>query len=332
METYFFPTAQQRTQEINLQGHPGGQFLVTHDDLVKAAQRAVLPFRFQISPTPQGIQINGDEVAVMVASRIIEQIVKATAQQGMTDASMLKAAISTVVANALKLNLAFRLDGLSYPIAPKSFSQVAYMQTLLSPREQFIIGVGPTGTGKTHIAIAAALNQLAEERVKHIVITRPHVVMEGEIVTSATRQELEADSQFEIFEDILRDLIGYQRFTQLVEERKLELVPLGHMRGRTFNDTFIILDEAQNMTIRKMRMAVTRIGRASRMVVTGDPTHVDLRGDETSGLIHLLNLLQGTDIAKIHNFENSQIIRNSLVARLEELYAGQRTSSPAFAA
>ncbi len=168
--------------------------------------------------------------------------------------------------------------------------------------------------------------------MKHIVISRPHVVMEGEVVTSATRLEMEADSQFEMFEDILRDLVGYQKFTELTEEKKLELVPLGHMRGRTFNDAFIIIDEAQNMTIRKMRMAVTRIGRSSRMVVTGDPAHVDLRGDEPSGLVHLMDLLKGTDIAKVHHFENSQIIRNSIVARLEELYADRMKSSPAFAA
>ncbi len=324
--------AQQHSLDIDLHGQLGEQFLVTHDDLVKTAQKAVLPYRFNVLPTAQGVQINGDNVAVLIASRIIEQVARAVSGTDVADASFKKATISTVVANALKLDLAFRLKGLSFPVAPMSLSQVAFMQTLRSPGEQLIIGIGPTGTGKTHLAIAAALNQLAEERVKHIVITRPHVVMQGEVVTAASRQELENDSQFEFFEDILRDLIGYQKFTQLVEERKLELVPLGHIRGRTFNDTFIILDEAQNMTIRKMRMAVTRIGRASRMVVTGDPIHIDLRGDEPSGLVHLLNLLRGTNLAQIHQFENTQIIRNSLVARLEDLYAGQPDNNQAFAA
>lgn len=332
MDSFFVPTTQPRRQEIDLHGHPGEQFLVTHDEIVRAIQRVIRPFQFRVSPTAQGINIDGDDAAVIVASRILERVIQATGGRSAPDAATLDTAISTVVENALRLDLAFRLKGLSYPVAPKSFSQAAFMQTLLTPAEQLVLGVGPTGTGKTHIAIAAALNQLAEERVKHIVISRPHVVMEGEVVTSATRLEMEADSQFEIFEDILRDLVGYQKFTELTEEKKLELVPLGHMRGRTFNDAFIIIDEAQNMTIRKMRMAVTRIGRSSRMVVTGDPAHVDLRGDEPSGLVHLLDLLKGTDIAKVHLFENSQIIRNNIVARLEELYADRLETSPAFAA
>lgn len=332
MDSHSAPTAQQRSQQIALPGQPGEQFLAAHDGLLRSVKRAVLPYRFDIAPTVKGIRIDGDDAAVMLASRIIEQVGNAAARKDVADASFLNSTISAVIANALKFDLAFRLTGLSYPIAPKSLNQFAYMQTLLSPSEQLVIGVGPTGTGKTHLAIAAALNQLAEERIKQIVVTRPHVVMEGEIVTSATRQELEADCQFEIFEDILRDLIGHHRFTALVEERKLVLVPLGQMRGRSFNNAFIILDEAQNMTVRKMRMAVTRIGRASRMVVTGDPTHIDLRGDETSGLVHLLSLLQGTDIAKVHHFENSQIVRNRIVARLEELYAGQQQTDQAFAA
>lgn len=338
MEQYTASETQQSKADIGLAGQPGEQFLAANDTLVKTAQQAVHPFSFRLSPTAQGIQVNGDEPAVMIASRIIEQIVQATGGNKIADASMLDTTVSAVMSNALKLDLAFRLPGLSHPVVPKSLSQLAFMQMLLSPGQQLILGVGPTGTGKTHLAIAAALNHLAEERVKHIVITKPHVMMEGEVVTATTRQELENDSQFDFFEDILRDLIGYQPFNHLVEQRKLELLPLGHMRGRTFNNAFVIVDEAQNMTVRKMRMAVTRIGQASRMVVTGDPAHVDLQGDETSGLAHLIGLLQGTDIAKIHHFENSQIIRNSFVARLEALYAGQnenagqQENSPAFAA
>ncbi len=325
-------TAQQHSLNIDLQGRPGEAFLVMHNDVVKTVKRAVLPYRFEIVVTAQGVQLNGDDVAVLVASRVLERILRKAGGPDTADVASKGALVSGVIANTLRMDLAFRLEGVSFPVTPMSFSQVAFMRALRDPSQQLIIGIGPTGTGKTHLAIAAALNQLAEEKVKHIVITRPHVVMEGEVLTPAMRQELESDSQFDFFSDILRDLIGYQRFAQLVEQRKLELVPLGHIRGRTFNDTFIILDEAQNMTVRKMRMAVTRIGRASRMVVTGDPTHVDLRGDEPSGLVHLLNLLEGTEIARIHRFESTQIIRNNLVARLEELYSGQQDSSQAFAA
>lgn len=321
-----------RSQEIKLPGQFGERFLVEHEGLLNATKTAVRPFSFHISPTHEGVQISGDEVAVILVSKILERIISALPKSETADTSSLNATISSVIENTLRRELTFRLKGLPHAVQPMSFSQVAFMQTLLAKDGKLIFGIGPTGTGKTHISITAALNQLAVARVKHIVITRPHVVMEGEIVTPTTRKEMEQDDQFEFLEDILRDLIGYKEFNRLVEQRMLELTPMGHMRGRTFNDSFIIVDEAQNMTIRKMRMAVTRIGRCSRMVVTGDPTQVDLRSDEPSGLAHLLGLIQGTDIAKIHLFEKNQIIRNNLVARLEELYARQDADNSAFAA
>jgi phosphate starvation-inducible PhoH-like protein len=148
--------------------------------------------------------------------------------------------------------------------------------------------------------------------------------MEGEIVSAATRWELEADSQLDYFDDILHDLVGHDRVSALKKEQMLEVIPLGRMRGRTFKNAFIILDEAQNTTVAKMRMAVTRIGKGSRMVVTGDPTNVELLGDEQSGLVDLLNMLEGTDLAKIHRFDGSAIIRDSVAIRLEELYAARQ--------
>lgn len=332
MESISPSTTGPSTQEVLLPGQLGERFIDAQVELLRAAENALLPYRFQLSPTHQGIQIAGDDVAVVVMSQILERIRDLVSVSPSVDPSALRVAASNVIANNLKRDLAFRLKGLRHPLQPLSLSQVAFMRTLLVPGERLIIGLGPTGTGKTHIAIAAALNQLAEERVKHIVITRPHIVMEGEVQTAASRNELEYDSQFEFFEDILRDLIGYQEFSRLIEGHKLELTPLGHMRGRTFNESFIIVDEAQNMTVRKMRMAATRLGRGSRLVVTGDPAQVDLRGDETSGLSHLLGMIEGTDIATVHRFQNSQIIRNGLVARLEELYSRQPGARPAFAA
>lgn len=322
MDYYISPTNRQRSEEINIPERLNTQLFSSNSDLIKTIQTAIQPFTFSISNKGNQMQIAGDEVGVLITSRIIEQVTDTENAQSLSDKTLLDKIVSSVIATTLKRDLIFRLKGISYPITPMSLSQVSYLQTLLSPSIQLMIGVGPTGTGKTHLAIAAALNQLAEERIKRIVITKPHVFMEGEVITSAMRQDLEYDSQFEFFEDIFHDLVGYQKFMQLREEKKLDLIPLGHIRGRTFNDSFIILDEAQNMTVRKMRMAVTRIGKASRMVVTGDPVHVDLKEDEPSGLPHLLELLKGTDLAVVNYFENHQVIRNDLVAKLEKLYSG----------
>lgn len=112
-------------------------------------------------------------------------------------------------------------------------------------------------------------------------------------------------------------MIGHQEYRSLLETRRLALTPLGHLRGRTLNDSFLIIDEAQNLTIAKMIMAVTRIGRASRVALTGDPQRTDLRGDEPSGLLYLLKVVQGTDLAKVELFNSHDVIRNRLVHRLE---------------
>ncbi len=316
MEYYLSPTAQQTTQEVVLQEQFSKKLFAANAPLIKDLQLAVRPFLFKISPSSQGVLITGDKIGVLIAERVIERLSNAK-----IDETSHEDTIASVIKDALKRDLVFRLNGLSRPVAPMTLNQLAFIQTLTSRSEQLIIGAGPTGTGKTHMAIAVALNQLAEGRVKRIVITKPHVVMEGEVVTPMIRQEMEYDSQFDFLEDIFRDLIGISKFLELKEQRKLELLPLGHFRGRTFNESFIILDEAQNMTIRKMRMAVTSIGRSSRMVITGDPIHVDLRDGDPSGLPHLLELLQNTDLAKVHYFENNQVIRNTLVSKLERLYA-----------
>ena len=214
-----------------------------------------------------------------------------------------------------------RLSGLLRPLQPRSISQVAFLRSLLSWTDQIVVGIGPTGTGKTHAALAAGLNQLAEDRVKHVVVTRPHVVMEGEVVTPVVRRELEYDDQFEYLEDIICDLVGHLAFRNLVAERKLTLMPLGHFRGRTFNDCFIVVDDAENLTVGKMRMVTTKLGRASRMVLIGNPQAHDFKVGEQSGLLHLLELVRGTDIARVHKFAAHEVIRNSLVSRLEQLYS-----------
>ena len=321
-----------RSREVRLSGQLRERLVARQDDLARWIETAVAPFRFRIVETPAGARLEGDEVAIMLAAGMLEQIGAAEAASRTMDSDAVKAMMSSVVDHNLKHDLAFRLDGLAHPVRPMSMGQVAFMGELLSKGKSLIIGCGPTGTGKTHLAITAGLNLLALGHVKHMVITRPHVMMEGEVVTPASRQETEYDEQFIVFEDILRDLVGFKEFGRLVDQRLLEITPLGRMRGRTFNDSYIVIDEAQNMTLRKMRMAVTRIGKNSRMVVTGDAAQTDLRGDELSGLSHLLQMVEGQDIATIHRFESSEIVRNRIVARLEELFARQGEAVSAFAA
>jgi phosphate starvation-inducible PhoH-like protein len=310
--------------------HVDDRILAGQGDVLKWAEEAISPFKVQMSATPGGVKIDGDEVSVTLASRILEQIGAASSETQGLDSSSLKTTMFSAIQNCLRHDLAFRLGGLQHPVRSMSLSQFAFMRSLLSRDKTFVIGIGPAGTGKTHLAVAAGLHELASGHVKSLIITKPHVAMEGEVVTAATRQDIDVDYQFGVFDDILHDLIGHKEIDRLVEQRMLQMMPLGRMRGRTFNEAFVIVDEAQNMTVRKMRMVLTRIGRGSRIVLTGDPTQADLLGDEVSGLGHLLELIQGTDIATVQRFESRQIIRNKIVARLESLY--ERAGEEAMAA
>ncbi len=146
------------------------------------------------------------------------------------------------------------------------------------------------------------------------------MILEGEVITESIRAETSDDFQLRPIEDELHALLGPAEVRRLKEREQLEILPLGRMRGRTFNDAFIVIDEAQNMTVRKMRMALSRLGLGSRMVVTGDPTQIDLHEEEPSGLPHLINMIADTDIALVHEFQGAHIIRSDVVARLEALY------------
>jgi phosphate starvation-inducible PhoH-like protein len=286
-------------------------------------ETAVRPYRLQLLPNQDGVRVLGDEVAVTIAAKILEAIGEAVEKTGRIDEALIRETVAATIQNALKYDLAFRLAGISHTVRPLSLSQAAFMNMLLFADRALVFGVGPTGTGKTHLAIAAGLSLVTEGRFKTLVVTRPRVLLEGEVMTAALRAETTYDEQLTPIDDVLCDLVGHEGLKRLTERGQITIMPLGQLRGRTFNESFVVIDEAQNMTVSKMRMAVTRLGRASRMVVTGDPAQTDLPGAEPSGLTHLLQLIAGTDLARIHKFENREIIRNDLVARLEALYSGE---------
>ena len=288
---------------------------------IRRIAEALRPYHLQVSPRADALTLAGEEIAVTLAAAIFEKIADLLRTEGGHE-GLVEAAITAVVSHALKFELAFRLKGINQAVRPMSLSQVGFMNTLLASDRSLLFGVGPTGTGKTHLAIAAGLSLLAEGRIKHLVMTRPRVMLEGEAMTAALRAETAYDEQLTPIEDELRQLIGHDEIRQLTERGMIEVMPLGRMRGRTFNDSMLLVDEAQNMTVGKMRMAATRIGRNGRLVVTGDPAQVDLAGgDEVSGLTPLLKLVAGTDLASVHRFEAYQIIRNPVVAQLEALYS-----------
>ena len=182
-------------------------------------------------------------------------------------------------------------------------------------------GIGPTGTGKSHLAIAAAVSLLAREPFKYLVLTRPYILSEGEVMTAERRLDVVEEGQLTPIEDELSALIGHEPMNRLKEEGRLQVLPLG-LRGRTFNDGLLLVDDAQNLTIPQMRMALTRMGRSARIVITGDPHQSELHGDDVSGLTHALKLLDCHSFCVVHQFREPEIVRNPVVAEIEALYSG----------
>ena len=203
-------------------------------------------------------------------------------------------------------------------LAPKTVNQRRYVDAI--EHHDLCFGIGPAGTGKTYLAVAMAVSALLNKKVSRIVLTRP-AVEAGEHLgfLPGTLQE-KIDPYLRPLYDALFDMIDSERVEKLVEKNVIEIAPLAFMRGRTLNDCFIILDEAQNTTIEQMKMVLTRQGFNSKMVVTGDQTQIDLPSGRKSGLLNAAEVLRGVEgIAFVH-FDDKDVVRHPLVQRIVRAY------------
>lgn len=197
-------------------------------------------------------------------------------------------------------------------------NQKLYLANILSNDINF--GVGPAGTGKTYLAVACAVDALEKERVRRIVLTRPAVEAGERLGFLPGDLSQKIDPYLRPLYDALYEMLGFERVAKLMEKNAVEVAPLAYMRGRTLNDSFIILDEAQNTTIEQMKMFLTRIGFGSIAVVTGDITQVDLPRDRQSGLRHVIKVLQGVEGLSFTFFQSKDVVRHPLVQRIINAY------------
>ncbi len=284
--------------------------------------KAVAPFSVKWPQSPAETDLVGDRPAIVLVELLAQRLAPMLQGQGPAlDAASLQAVIDDTLQEVLKRDLALRLSGIMQPVKPHSMAQLAFLNDLLDRDMPLVFGLGPTGTGKTYLAIAAALNQLAKGAVKRILITKPHEMLRGELMTQAKRAEKERDEQFEVYFDVLNDLVGHAEVQAMIDQRHLEITPLGLLRGRTLSDAFILIDEAQNTDKHWMRLAITRAGKNSRTIITGDPSQSSLPTGEINGLFHLLKMIEGHPIGRTHTFQPRDIVRNATVAQLEALYA-----------
>src|SRR6202020_2681485 len=203
-------------------------------------------------------------------------------------------------------------------VQPKSMNQRRYIDAI--EKYDMVFGVGPAGTGKTYLAVAMAVSALNAKRVSRIILARP-AVEAGERLgfLPGTLQE-KVDPYLRPLYDALYDLLEAEKVEKLIERLSIEVAPLAFMRGRTLNDSFIILDEAQNTTTEQMKMILTRQGFNSKMVVTGDQTQIDLPGGKKSGLLNAVEVLNGVEGIAFVNFNDKDVVRHELVQRIVRAY------------
>ena len=212
-------------------------------------------------------------------------------------------------------------------IVPKTLGQKQYLRSIFE--NDIVFGIGPAGTGKTYLAMAAAVSKLMDGSIKRLILSRP-AVEAGE-----TLGFLPGDLHEKILPylrplyDALYDMMDRDDVTKLIEKGVIEIAPLAYMRGRTLSDSFIILDEAQNTTPEQMMMFLTRLGNESKMVITGDITQIDIPRSKTSGLLEIKKVLKSLKGIDFHFFQSSDVVRHHLVQKIIEAYDAYRNGEPA---
>lgn len=204
------------------------------------------------------------------------------------------------------------------PVKPKTLGQKSYVEAIKN--NTIVIGVGPAGTGKTYLAVAMAVNSFRAKEVNRIILTRPAVEAGEKLGFLPGDLQSKVDPYLRPLYDALFDMLGAENFARYQERGSIEVAPLAYMRGRTLDDSFIILDEAQNTTPEQMKMFLTRLGFNSKIVVTGDITQIDLPDGKKSGLVDVIKILKNVDDIQTVKFTEKDVVRHHLVQDIIKAY------------
>ena len=269
------------------------------------------------------LKICGDDESVDKAARTIEGLMALAAKGETIDEQRVRYLITLVregndsLVNQIAKDVVC-ITAKGKPIKAKTVGQQQYMRAI--EKNTVTIGVGPAGTGKTYLAVAAAVAAFRERTVNRIILTRPAVEAGERLGFLPGDLQNKVDPYLRPLYDALYDMLGPETYQKYQERGSIEVAPLAYMRGRTLDDSFIILDEAQNTTKEQMKMFLTRLGFGSKIVITGDVTQIDLPADKTSGLKDALRVLDGVKDIAICKLTSADVVRHSLVQEIINAY------------
>jgi phosphate starvation-inducible PhoH-like protein len=275
------------------------------------------------------LTLEGDERRVADARVVIDELVELVEGGHQIGSHTVDAVLGTLEAGA---DVREVFDAVVWrhrgkKIAPKTLTQKRYVDAIRHATVTF--GIGPAGTGKTYLAMALAVAALHDRAVARIILTRPAVEAGERLGFLPGDLMAKVDPYLRPLFDALYDMLDPDRANALIEHGTIEVAPLAFMRGRTLNDSFIILDEAQNTSPEQMQMFLTRLGFGSRVVVTGDVTQIDLPREQRSGLVHVRDVLAGVDGIEFVEFGHADVVRHKLVQRIVEAYKQHADERPA---
>jgi phosphate starvation-inducible PhoH-like protein len=297
------------------------EFFGTRDGNIKYLE-SLLKVQVHIDGA-NNLTVDGEDFNVELVERLVEDYAQLRSEGVKFTNSDLKSIIRIisedtsqslrgVVSSARNLQVGKR------NVTPKTLNQKLYLEAI--EKNDMVFGIGPAGTGKTYLAVSMAVRALLDKKINRIVLTRP-AVEAGERLgfLPGTLQE-KIDPYLKPLYDALYDMLDVERVDRHVERGVIEIAPIAFMRGRTLNDAFVILDEAQNTTPEQMKMFLTRIGYGSKAVITGDVTQVDLPLGKMSGLIEARNVISGVEGISFIHFDERDVVRHPLVQRIVRAY------------
>ena len=288
-----------------------------HHRLLQVLETKLEDYTLSAESQGGGIKLSGKGEGVAIAEAALAELERRLDNGAEASEMDMEGAIEAALTPAASFTT---LKNLKRPITAQTRGQGKYLERLANQSAGLIFGTGPAGTGKTYLAVAAGVSELLQGVRERLIVTRPAVEAGENLGFLPGDLEDKVDPYMQPIWDALRELMGQEQMMRRRARGEIEVAPIAFMRGRTLKNAFVIVDEAQNTTIQQMKMVLTRLGRDSRMVVTGDPGQVDLPGRQASGLAHALRILDGVKGVSQMRLTAADVVRHDLVGRIIKAY------------